>query len=303
MRYLIPLKAALARAAAGLVFLLLLLSFQACSLADVRPKEMRKLSLEETDQRKGRQLLAEARLAQGADRLAEHETYTLEVVDNWRGLLGGIANPWPVNGDELHLHYEVGTFDVRAEIQEGKKEGDAFGMQSWNTYRQEEGETIAWKRNRKHAFVLAAVQYFFEITDRLSRAPIITYAGQHELYGSTYEGVYVTWEDYEPHRANDQYLLYIHPETKLVHGILFTTREVPNPAPPGWYGNIFFTNWQEVEGYRYPATMTVQLNKFKAQKRWIHQINIESVEFDRVSNDYIDANPALTAMGDEKPSR
>ncbi len=285
-----------------IVFLTLCtLWLSACGLADLRTEE---LALTGRSEEKARELLRAAWRQQGLDQLENHQTYEVVATDHWKGLMGGMSKIWPVNRKPLRLRYAIGSFDGSVEILEGGKEGFRAGLQSWRYYEAEPGDSIAFqsKPDKRIAFGLAAFQYFFELSDRLLRAPILRYAGSRNFAGQTYDLVFATWQTPEPHRGHDQYLLYINRQSGLLEIASYTIRHNYLPAPGNFYGSIRFGDFREIDGVQIPFRQTVFLNAPKEkEKKYLHQLTIRSFAFDAFDKNILYPDPKLEFVGDDKP--
>ena len=192
-------------------FVLVLLAislFSGCKMVDLQTREVKRQGLApESIQERGQELLRAAWEAQGMAHLHEHKTYSVTAQDEWKGLLGKMGKPWPEARSAMRFKYEIGSFDSQVEFLDGKEEGLIAGLQSWKYYEIEPGQEPEFKDelNERISFGLSAFHYFFELGDRLSRAPIVTYAGEKEHRGETYDMVFATWETTEPHMGHDQY--------------------------------------------------------------------------------------------------
>ncbi len=282
---------------------LIALFLQSCGLADLRNESLKERGVTSEMEEKGRALLQEAWLAQGFDKLAQHEVYEVVATDHWKGLMGRMGNPWPVNDVPIRLRYAIGTFDGQFEVLEGKKEGFTAGLQSWQYYEKKPGGSLTFQKKADGSitFILAALQYFFELPGRLRHVPVVSYMGQRELKGQTYELVFASWEKVEPHQEHDQYVLYIHPESKLIEYASYTIRDNYLPGPKTFYGTIHYSGWRTIEGVKIPFLQSVFLNDpSEKESKYLHQLSVKEFRFDSFDKGLLYPDEELEPVGDEK---
>lgn len=273
-------------------------------MADIRTPLIKQDGITEANAEKGKLLLEKAWKLQGLDKLKEHETYLLRGRDVWKGLMGKMGKPWPDAEVDLQFRYAVGTFDGEVGFLSGKRAGTSAGLQSWNYYEVASGEAAVFTDyDERIAFGLSAYQYFFELADRLKRAPIISYAGEKEFRGQPYDQVFVTWETPEPHQEHDQYVLWINRASGLLEYAVYTLRDnyLKMPGARAFYGSIQFADWREVEGIRIPHRQIVYLNQPKQkEKKHLHQMQVQEFGFDTFPVEMLYPNPELDRIGDDK---
>ena len=284
--------------------LILVLFLSGCSLADLRNNYVQE-SISQTNAKKGKDLLHAAWKAQGMDKLRSHQVYQLEGEDHWKGAMGKLSTLWPEARIDLRFRYAINTFDSQIEFLSGERLGTKIGLQSWQYYEQEPDAepTFEVATNAKHRFGLAAIQYFFELADRLRDAPIISFAGSREAFDNTYDLVFVTWESVEPHQQHDQYRLWINQATKRMEVAEYTIRDAPQklPGSQAFYGSIRFEDFREVEGMMIPFQQYVFLNAPKKDlEQYIHKLTFSKVEFDTFDLSELYPNPDLEKLGDDK---
>lgn len=278
------------------------LFLQSC-MSDLRTKTVKK---EHTEQNivKGKQLLDEAWKAQGLDKLANHKVYEITGTDTWRGMMGKMGKLWYDNTSKLKLQYVVGTFDSKVNFLDGKAKNTSNGLQSWEYYTTDQQGNLNFpeKQNDRVVFGLAAFQYFTEMTDRLRKAPLITYAGQTTIDGTIYDQVFVTWEKYKAHKEHDQYIVLINTNTKMVDMVKYTIRENYMKMPGGlmMWGTMHFSDYRDVQGVKIPFKQTVFAFGPKKEKKNIHQLVIEKFEFDSFNEAELYPNTKVKALGDQK---
>ena len=276
-----------------------------CKIADLRTKTLKKEGITKISESKGKKLLETARQKQGMDAFNAHTTYNTIAEDHWKGMLGKMGKLWPQSREVIDLKFATGTFDASVHFTEGKKEGLTAGQQSWNYYEIEKGSTTAEfiKKDKRKSFGLAAYQYFFELSDRLSKAPIISYAGEKEFNGYQYDLVFVTWQEAKQHKEHDQYLAYINKSTGLMEYCAYTLRDnyLKMPGSGMLYGSIQFADLKEIDGAMIPMTQYVYfMNPKKNTKKYLHKLSVQEFKFDSFDKEELYPNKKMNSIGDSK---
>ncbi len=287
-----------------LIVALVVLTLFMSQLADIRPTAIRDMKEEDKEslEIKGRHLLASAWKAQGLDSLLNRSTYSVVATDHWQGILGTIGKLWPTAKADLSMDFATGTFTSRVKFLDGPQKGVQAGQQDWNYYTIEDG-SLAFKENldTKISFGLSAFQYFFELADRLQKAPIVYYAGRQKWEGKIFDLVFVSWNTTQPHQEHDQYLLYLQPETHRIQAASYTVRDNYLPGGERLYGSILFEDFRHIEGAYIPFLQTIFLNNLKKDKdQYIHQLRVHSFSFDQVPLRALYPDPDLPQLGDAK---
>ncbi len=276
---------------------------QSC-IADMRTKMIKKDGLSSLNVDKGKTLLNTTWEKHGFSNLANHKVYSLVAKDTWKGLMGKMGKPWPEVKSKLKLKYAINTFDSQVEFLDGKRKKTIAGLQSWQYYEQEQQKGLEFtKYNKRIAFGLSAYQYFFEMIDRLKRAPIISYAGERKFNNVTYNLVFITWKDPKPHMEHDQYMLWINKETQLLEYAVYSLRDnyLKIPGYKAFYASIKYDDYQKINGILIPHKQTVFLNKpSKKEKKNVHQLIVEDFKFDDFDINELYPNPEIEKLGDKK---
>ena len=264
------------------IVLIGLLFLQSC-MADLRPALIKEEGITKVNEARGRKILQKAWEKQGFEKLHRHESYSFQAEDTWKGMMGRIGKPWPEAKSNMSFKFELGTFDSQVKYLNGKKANTYAGLQSWNYYEFPEGEEAQkMKMNKRARFGLSAYQYFFEMLDRLKRAPIVSWAGVEQFNGQKYDVIFVSWNKAQPHMQNDQYKLLINTETKMLDYAIYTLREnyLKMPGGRAFYGSVKYSDFREVDGVLIPHTQSVFLNKPKEKEgRNLHQLKVTNFQF------------------------
>lgn len=274
--------------------------------ANLLPSSVKKNTNQIELEEKGKALLEASSKAQGFDHFNKHEVYEFVTEDHWQGPMAGMGKLWSNKKTRMLFRYVPNTFDATVEFLDGKKKNKVAGLQSWNYYEKESNQSEAnfnVKSNARYIFGMAAFQYFTEISQRLSNAPIIRYAGEKQFKGTEYELVYVTWESIKPNKDYDQYIVYINKNTKVIEYLSYTLRDnyLKMPGAAVFYGTVHFDNYQEVDGFMVPFEQYVFLGKPKKNdQKYIHKLTLESFQFDGFDAKELYPNSAIESIGDSK---
>lgn len=284
----------------ALIIPLVLLILTSC-LSSVSNKVVKTNQL--SGKEKAMNILDKAWLAHGLDSMMTKKVYEVTATDDWPGMMGKMGKLWPIQKQELKLQYAVGTFDSRVTFLNGKKKGEQRGLQAWNYYVIKKGDSIPQFKKKAHEkteFGLAAFHYFFELIDRLKKVDLITYGGEKEFNGNTYDLVFVTWHKLRKHNKHDQYMMWINRETGMMDYCHFT---VHGTAFPGNIitGSIEFTNFKKVDGVQIPFEQIVYIGSPKTdQTKYLHKLTVDSFKFDSFNKSELYPNKDLKTVGDSK---
>ena len=211
--------------------------------------------------------------------------------------MGKIFMPWPENNQPIRFHFLNNTYYGRAEFLEGKNRGEVWGVQAWETYRQQPGEKVTFEKHSDTRFYVPTYQYFFEFPFQIRKAPLVAYIGDREFNGQTYHLVFATWETAKPHPDFDQYIVWIHAKTNRIEYTEYTVRDLMRFAK----GAMHFTQFQTVNNVLIPFTMTA-LSGLEDQD-YLHRLQIESVTFDTAPKEAFFPDPSKPFTADGKPER
>ncbi len=286
-----------------LVLLTICFLLQSC-IADMRTRMIKNEGISKNNEIKGKAILQKTWEKHGFSKLAKYQTYTLTANDTWKGFMGKIGKPWPEAKSELKLKYAINTFDSQVQFLNGKRKNTIAGLQSWKYYEQEQQKDIKFTDyNKRIAFGLSAYQYFFEMLDRLKKAPIISYAGEKIFNDVKYDLIFVTWKIPKPHMEHDQYLLWINKKNSQLEYAVYSLRDnyLKIPGYKAFYGSIKFDNYQNVNGIIIPHKHTVFLNEpSRKDKNHIHELIVKDFVFDGFDVNDLYPNKEIKKNGDKK---
>lgn len=285
----------------GILGLLVLLLASGC-LSDLRTQVVKRAATLPANEAKGRDLLDRAWRAQGADKMQAKGTYSYAATDTWKGMMGKMGKPWPNAHQEMAFKHDIGSFDAQVDFRSGKRAGEKAGLQSWHYYEVAADGSLAFKKaNRRIQFGISAFHYFFELVDRLRNAPLIRHAGQASVRGQQYDLVFVTWDKLEPHRQNDQYLVYVNATTGLVDHCAYTLRQNYLPGAGMLHGSIAFEDFRDVDGVLIPHRQLVYIGGPKRkEKGYVHRFVVRDFRFDGFDPQELYPDPQVAPVGDAK---
>lgn len=260
-----------------LIFLVLLTGVTACKTADIRTSSLKEQGLNEDNNSKGRALLQKAAENHGASQWAEHQTYEMVMNDQFYGALGAAGNPWGGNDNLLEFRYVIGQFIGKVDFKEGKKKGEQWWYNQGKTRTVSKKGKVSDKADKKVKFWLPTYQYFPEFPIFIQQAEIISYAGEREFKGKTYDLVFCSWGSATPSKEYDQYIIWIGRESGMIEIISYTIREQMN-----WLvGHNFWSDFKDIEGIKIPFKQTVKI-KTDTEKS-LHIMDFKSFRFDPCS--------------------
>ncbi len=256
---------------ASVLFVIVIISVAAAAgqnLADIRPAElMDGISAEQAS--KGREMLAEMQQAYGLSVWSELKTADFKMTSVWHVEDSG----WLHNPQEFELKaYGMGSDDADLIFLNGPKVGEGWAVKDGKHFDLRGGEHIAKSVPDPHTKVLIK-NWWFQFAFRITEADFIGYAGDENVRGINYQRVYATWGSEEPNETYDQYLLYIHPESKRMEWYYFTFRE----ANPAARISIEQSDFRTVDGVLVPFVSTVRRAPPGKEAPLVHENTYNSI--------------------------
>lgn len=252
-----------------------LLTFSSCKLADIRNDYVK----DKSKNRKGKNLLKKMNKAHGSKKWRDIDTYEAIFHDEFYGILKHLANPFPKGQVDFKLEFIPTIITGRGTFLSGKKEGEVWGIQDWETYLKKPNQELVFEENKNIKFWLPTYQYFIELPNRIQEATVIQYGGKQMFKDKEYEVVYATWKREEPQKDIDQYMLWIDAETNLLAFVEYTVRD----AYKFWKGVTFYDEYHDIDGLKIPKTMNVKLSKKK--KKLFHQMSVKSFKINTIAKE------------------
>lgn len=239
----------------------------------------------------------------GYDRFGTIQTYQADAIFDWRFPWSIMPmNPLPgAKNKPVRFRFLPNSFDGQVAHLAGRKKGDTYGLQSWTYYQKKNGQTEKSSSPRRE-WTLATYHYLLEGPFQLLNADIVRYAGQAEYEGTIYDLVFATWDTSEPHKEHDQWLLYIHPETKMVDLVNATIREYFLPFPRNLAeGTVLYQRERHESGIYFPTEMTIQLMTPKKASKYVYKMRMSNYQVDAFGREELTPLPGLKNYGDSKP--
>jgi len=285
-----------------IAILTVLISLSSCSVRDLRTDYAKDTTTSKSEQR-GRDLLEKTYLKMGYDKLEKVETYQATSVFDWKWPWSWMPmNALPGNkGKKINFKFAEGTFDGNVEYMEGRKSGNIYGLQSWQSYKIEEGKSIKEVKGKRRKWGLATYHYLIETPARIRNAEIVKYAGEKEFEGKMYDLVFATWGEEKPHGDHDQFLIYINQETGMTDLMEITINDFFLPMPGSMKdGTVRVERLLASNGTYLPEVIYVQLGKPKKVSRHVYKFSMEDYKFDTFSVDELYPISDLEKVGDSK---
>jgi hypothetical protein len=280
--------------------------------ADLRSEAV--LRADDASERRGRERLERLAERHGLSAWRSHATMETVAKDVWP--LGGPW--WPEDSQRFRSQALLGTFTSRAELLDGRGEGEVWGLQAFAPYKKKSAggdATFLGEDTPEITFYLPTLQYFNELPFRLLSATVVRDGGSAHHRGKAYDLVFVSWRSPEPQSDLDQYVLWIDRQTGLLAKARYTVRDAVPRMPPlqqKWFrplvaGTIHFEDYREIEGVQVPFVQTVtlpppELTRYPLSDHFFHRLTLEQAAFDTVSRETLLPDPSLGEPGDRKPA-
>lgn len=282
-----------------LLFLVAILS--SCSVKDLRTDYAMERQNQETFT-KGRKLLEQSYKKMGYDQFMRTSNYQVSSVFDWKWPWSWMPmNALPGNkGKVIKFKFATNTFDGNVLYTEGRKEGNIYGLQSWQSYEIKEGKPLKQVKGKRRKWGLATYHYVIEAPARLRNAEIIKYAGEIEFEGQIYDLVFATWGKEETHKEHDQYLIYINRETGFIDLMQITINDFFLPMPANMKDATIRTERSTVNGIELPSMVYIQLGTPKKLEKHVYKFSLYDWEFDNVQDEDLYPIDTLNKVGDDK---
>lgn len=248
-------------------------------LTDLRTEFNKEEGYSDANQQKGRVLLNSVLAEIGMKKLEACNSYTVMFSDEFLNFTGAFANPYKDKFNQFELSYAPGTMNGAMTFLNGKEKGRHYGFNNGETYEVADGyRTRGDSKDKRTKFWLPTYQYFIEFPWRILEADKISYAGEQTYNEKEYDLVLASWNQFEPQRKLDQYLIWVSKETGRIEILQYTIRD--------YYGFIkgvtFMEDYKTFGGIQFPTSMRVKtrLN----QKKLMHHMRIDSVAFNMAIN-------------------
>lgn len=277
-----------------------------CSIANLQTDAMatgQTIDLET----KGRELLQMTYEKMGYDALKNVDVYEMTAHFNWSPVWSKMPmNALPGNKNkDIQFRFATNSFDGHLEFLEGPRTGQVKGIQSWESYQQDNATAPIKKLgSKRYPWGLTAYHYLTEGPMRLLGADIIRYAGEKEFNGKTYDLVFATWGDGTQKKKYDQWLLYINRETGFTDLTELTITDFFLPMPGGMKNaTVQFPERTKTSiGAWLPVKTVIQLGRPKENiKKDVYTFTYRDFQFDSFNKKMIYPMEGLKLFGDSKP--
>lgn len=286
-----------------IIFVLLLITalISSCAVRDLRT-DYAKNTQEIADFEKGKRLLERSYLKMGYDNLDQTNNYEVKSLFDWKW-------PWtwmPMNalpgnkGKVIKFKFATNTFDGNILYTEGRKKGNVYGVQSWQSYELKDGKPLEQVKGKRRKWGLATYHYLIEAPMRILDAEIIKYAGETEFEGQMYDLVFATWGKEENHKEHDQYLIYINQKTGFTDLMQVTINDFFLPMPGNMKDATIRTERSDVDGIQLPNIVYIQLGTPKKTSKHVYKFSLYDWQFDHLSEDELYPINELEKVGDDK---
>lgn len=275
------------------------LKLSACSFVDLRSETLKSNGASDANVARGQALLKATAEQHGLNSWKQRQTTETVFRDDWDSTLARILGlePWDEE-DLVRFQYENGTFNITAQFVDGQRTGERVGIQAWKTYKSKHGEPVTFEDDSTTYFILPAMTYAFELPFRLNRAPLVVFDETVERQGKTYNKIFVTWNQLEPHAGADQYLLWINEATGLIDIAQYTIREQAKI----FQGAFYYEDYRAVEGVQVAHTITIHDGIVDdPDDGYLHQVRVEKTSFDTVATTTLHPDSTLGRIADDKP--
>ena len=246
-------------------------------LGDLRTEYVKKQGTSASAQEKGRALLLKSiEELGGIKRWKQLRERAIKVTfrHHWYNtMLRTFFMPLEFSGQELELLVRPKQSNVRLTFLDGKWKGTSWGIQQWVTYQVDAKGKLTWKQDKTIKFHLPSFQYFFFTPFYLAEAPLVTYEGERELHGNTYDLIYATWGKWTPQEEVDQYMMWINRKTLLVDFVQSTVRDMFKRS----IVTLYLSKHESVFGVKVPFRQSV-LQDIHNLKVIMHGITLSKVE-------------------------
>ena len=246
-------------------------------LSDLRTPEIRAGGISAEDEARGREILAAAAAAHGAETWAAHRTWEAVLEDRWSdAFLIQRRSPWPDDAGMLGFQFAHGTGDGRVEFLDGPEAGTIWGLAGGRTYAQAPGGPPRWGEAEPMASRLPTMQFLLEFPQRIGEAPHVGLAGRRDVEGRPTDVVFAAWGSVAPDPASDQFLVYVDAETREIRAMQYTVRKSGRTL----LGHRFWSDLRPVDGVTMPFLQR-SLRAFEDGDP-VHSFHVSSFRFDPV---------------------
>ncbi|MEM9547185.1 MAG: hypothetical protein AAGA77_14485 [Bacteroidota bacterium] len=282
------------------VLILTLLS--SCKVKDLRTEFAKETTLELSEKR-GRDLLERTYLKMGYNHMENVTTYEAKSYFDWKWPWSWMPmNALPGNkGNTIKFKFVTKTFDGSVEYLEGRKTGNIYGLQSWQSYEIKKDKPLKKVKGKRRKWGLATYHYITELPIRIRDAEIVKYAGEKEFEGQHYDLVFATWGEEKPHDEHDQYLIYINKESGMIDLVELTVNDFFLPMPNNMKdATVRIERSETFIGTYLPEMVYIQLGQPKKKSKHVYKYSMFDYQFDHFPEELLYPIEDLEKVGDSK---
>ncbi|MDA9774240.1 hypothetical protein N9B82_04710 [Saprospiraceae bacterium] len=206
------------------------------------------------------------------------DTYNVIFEDEFYGFLGKKSSSFKEPKMTFSMNFIPKVFTGQLEILSGKEKGDAWGIQSWETYRINAIGEVEMQNNKNAKFYIPTYQYFIEFPLRIQEASVVDYMGEKIVNGRECEGVIASWNIVSPQKEIDQYVIWLDSQSKRIVKIEYTVRDKYKFVS----GAANFEEYKDYSGFIFPSQMPVETNLLK--EGYLHKMSIVNFTPNKLSS-------------------
>lgn len=241
---------------------------------DIRPDYLGDKVTKE-DSIKGQELLLEMQGAYGGkDHWLAFKIGSYAQTADWYDNKLGVAG-WDTLPQQFEMISTLGTDDCEFTLLNGENRGQTWGVADWKSYQVLDNGEQSFQENEKYQHKLIYKNYWFQFPFRIGEAPIISYAGEAEVEGKTYDLLYATWGSVDANREYDQFVLYVDKKTRLVEWLHFTLREKVKFI----HITAHFTDFKTVNGITLPFSQYLTIGSPNNVLMKMHENHYQWIQF------------------------
>ena len=241
-----------------------------CSLADLRPDELR--AGETGSQSEGRRLLELA--LRKRPWIAGDRPLRLHVRDIWTSGLMRRFTPLNQNDEPLLFRFSRNASAPRMEMEfrVGERKGDSLVLEGKDLFQVDGGERTR-RESTGDRIYLESFRLYLTLPALLRGKENVVFAGTRTIGGKHYRRVFLTNGTASPRKEADQYLVFIN-DTDEIEWIAFTYRELLG----SYSGALHYTDVRRTPFGFVPYSIAV--TDKVGDEGFVHRFVLEAVESD-----------------------
>lgn len=254
----------------ALIIISIVFTYLYFSTSDLRAEKY----MEDNQVEKARRLLNEMGKAHQIENWDSITSYQVDFKEEFFGQFGKMTSPFADAVTFLTMDYNTKSADAKMEFTSGKDKGTVWGIENGKTYIKSPFGQAEFIDSKNVKFWIPTYQYFVEFPWRIQEATAVSYLGSDELKGVKAEKILASWGSIAPQKDIDQYVIWIHAESKRILKIEYTIREMHSFLT----GAAYFENYKEFEGVLIATEFPVESNL--VSDGFLHKMSV--VNFEKV---------------------